>query len=106
MDALVASLPSRRGCTLRIKYYENEQNVLTTTQVAAAKAKGWTPYYTEDGTNWKEYPGVDPSTGVNNVEASETDDSAPWYTINGTLLSGKPTEKGIYIHNGKKVLVK
>jgi Leucine-rich repeat (LRR) protein len=106
MDALVASLPNEGSGTMRVIYNENEQNVMTTTQVAAAKAKGWIPYYTEDGTNWKEYAGVAPSTGVNNVEASDADDSAPWYTINGVKLTEKPTAPGIYIHGGKKVVVK
>ena len=27
-----------------------------------------------------------------------------WYTIDGQKLSGKPTQKGIYIHNGRKVV--
>ena len=29
-----------------------------------------------------------------------------WYTINGMKLNAAPTEKGIYINNGKKVVVK
>ena len=29
-----------------------------------------------------------------------------WYTVNGVKLSGKPTAKGMYIRNGKKVVVK
>ncbi len=29
-----------------------------------------------------------------------------WYTLNGVKLQGMPTEKGIYINNGKKVVVK
>ena len=29
-----------------------------------------------------------------------------WYTINGMKLEGMPTEKGVYINNGKKVVVK
>ena len=115
MDALVASLPtvSYSTGTMCVIYYENEQNEMTTTQVAAAKAKGWIPYYTDgeedDEHNdyiWKEYAGVDPSTGINSVEASEADDSAPWYTIGGAKLLGKPTAAGIYIHGGKKVVVK
>ena len=44
MDALVESLPTVSGGSLNVVYSENEQNVMTTTQVAAAKAKGWTPY--------------------------------------------------------------
>ena len=30
--------------------------------------------------------------------------SEEWYTIDGRKLSGKPTKKGVYIHNGKKVM--
>lgn len=29
-----------------------------------------------------------------------------WYTVSGMRLGGKPTQKGVYIFNGKKVLVK
>ena len=29
-----------------------------------------------------------------------------WYTLDGVRLSGKPTKKGMYINNGKKVIVK
>ena len=29
-----------------------------------------------------------------------------WYTLDGVRLSGKPSTKGIYINNGKKVIVK
>jgi len=29
-----------------------------------------------------------------------------WYTLNGIKLQGVPTEKGIYINNGKKVVIK
>jgi hypothetical protein len=28
-----------------------------------------------------------------------------WYNMQGVELPGIPTEKGIYIHNGKKVIV-
>ena len=29
-----------------------------------------------------------------------------WYTIDGRKLNGKPTTKGLYIYNGKKIIVK
>lgn len=29
-----------------------------------------------------------------------------WYNINGQVLNGQPTQKGIYINNGKKVVIK
>lgn len=49
------------------------------------------------------------ATGVDGVE--ETNYPAQygnegWYTINGQKLSGKPTTSGLYIINGKKVMVK
>ena len=42
-------------------------------------------------------------TAIKSVEALKADGT--WYTINGQRIS-KPTEKGIYIHNGRKVVVK
>ena len=58
MDALIESLPtaSRGGwcCVLS----EDEVGVVTTSQVAAAKLKGWTSYYwNEAAKNWMEYVG-------------------------------------------------
>ena len=33
-------------------------------------------------------------------------DSEAWYTLDGVRLSGKPSKKGLYINNGKKVVIK
>ena len=33
-------------------------------------------------------------------------DSDTWYDINGRRLNGQPTTKGVYIHNGRKEVVK
>ena len=35
-----------------------------------------------------------------------TFDSEAWYTLDGVRLSGKPSTKGIYINNGKKIVIK
>ena len=35
-----------------------------------------------------------------------TFDSEAWYTFDGVRLSGKPTKKGLYINNGRKVVIK
>ena len=35
-----------------------------------------------------------------------TFDSEAWYTLDGVRLSSKPSKKGLYINNGKKVIVK
>ena len=61
MDALVESLPTVSGGSLNALYFENEQNVMTNAQVAAAKAKGWTPYlWVYDHS--KEYAGLETTT--------------------------------------------
>ena len=41
-------------------YNEGEGNVMTTTQVEAATAKGWTPAFTPDGSKWYKYAGSEP----------------------------------------------
>lgn len=33
-------------------------------------------------------------------------DNNPWYDLNGRKLTGKPAQKGIYINNGKKTIIK
>ena len=45
------------------------------------------------------------STAVETVEKVATDKDV-WYNINGVKLTDKPTQKGVYIKNGKKVVVK
>ena len=48
-------------------------------------------------------------TAIKSVDAedAESAESAAegWYTINGIKLNAKPTQKGIYIYNGKKVAI-
>jgi hypothetical protein len=59
MDAFIKSLPTVSNGEMAIIFDYNEGNVMTTAQVAAAKAKGWTPYYSNDPdmTDWQEYAG-------------------------------------------------
>jgi hypothetical protein len=47
------------------------------------------------------------TTGILEVSAksNEVKDDV-WYSLDGVRLSGKPTTKGIYINNGKKVVIK
>ena len=47
------------------------------------------------------------TTAINSIDADFAVINAKgWYTINGVKLQGAPTEKGIYINNGKKVVIK
>ncbi len=48
------------------------------------------------------------TTGIKNIgnNNGENTESDQWYTISGQRLYGTPTEKGIYIHNGKKEIIR
>lgn len=49
----------------------------------------------------------DESTGISlNTDASNNGEGSGYYTINGQRLNGMPTRKGVYIINGKKVVIK
>ncbi len=47
---------------------------------------------------------LDSTTGVEEVQGDNVQCSN-WYDLQGRKLSGKPTQKGVYIHNGKKVVI-
>ena len=48
---------------------------------------------------------IEESTGITDIEIEDMEPEG-WYTTDGRKLNGKPDQKGIYIVNGKKVLVK
>lgn len=43
-------------------------------------------------------------TAITDVNADTNDDE--WFTIQGIQLNGKPTQRGLYIHNGKTISIK
>ena len=47
-------------------------------------------------------------TGIEGVAAdkAEADGDGNWYDLNGRKLNSKPTTKGVYINNGRKVVIK
>lgn len=50
---------------------------------------------------------IDIATGINDIKSNaSTSSEDTWYSISGMRLAEKPTQKGIYIHNGKKVAVR
>ena len=53
---------------------------------------------------------VDIEHGILNIEHGtlniEHSAAAGWYTLDGRKLDGKPTKKGLYIHNGNKLVIK
>ena len=52
--------------------------------------------------------GDDEMTGIENLQSSmlNVQSNDDWYSIDGRRLAGKPIVKGIYIHGGKKVVIK
>jgi hypothetical protein len=46
------------------------------------------------------------ATGVNGVIGVKEVNDGSWYDLNGRKLQGMPTKKGVYLFNGKKVVVK
>ena len=46
------------------------------------------------------------STGISGIAETTGTQADAWYTIGGQRLQGKPSTKGLYIVNGKKVIVK
>ncbi len=45
-------------------------------------------------------------TGIIGLSADERNTDGAIYTLDGRRVNGKPTQKGIYIQNGKKVIIK
>ena len=48
------------------------------------------------------------TTGITTTDYTDSTDSTDkaWYDLNGHKLDRKPTRKGLYIHNGKKIVIK
>ena len=47
---------------------------------------------------------INTATGIDDIPQTSENADGQWYTIDGRRLQGKPTKKGIYIYNGKKVI--
>ncbi len=111
MDKLIASLVKetegneREFCVYN-KLYDKEHNSLTVKQATAVKERGWTPKQatgTMDFFTWQAFDGDD-ATGINTATISHAADNV-WYDLSGRRVA-KPTQRGIYIHGGKKVVIR
>jgi hypothetical protein len=51
-------------------------------------------------------PGWEDTTGIIGIDNGQlTIDNGEWYTLQGLKIGKKPTTAGVYIHNGRKVLI-
>ena len=49
----------------------------------------------------------DEATGIKTTDFTDyTDSEDAWYTLDGRRLQGKPAKSGIYMNNGKKIVIK
>jgi hypothetical protein len=48
----------------------------------------------------------DDTTGIDSIRTIDSDGKEQWFDLSGRRLSGMPTKKGLYIQNGKKVVMK
>ena len=103
MDALVESLPTVNRGHLGVINHTDEQNVMTKSQVAVAKAKGWYVQYNNNRNQWENYEGSDDPTGITSPLV-ETEEGAI-FDLQGRKVQGKPSQ-GIYIKDGQKILAK
>ena len=56
--------------------------------------------------NDDETTGLTSVPGLTPVPSPKGEGSDYWYTLSGTRLNVKPTQKGVYIHRGRKVVIK
>ena len=49
---------------------------------------------------------TDQPTGIRNLTPALSEGEGVWYSLDGRRLTGEPQQKGIYIKNGKKIIIK
>ena len=62
-------------------------------------------YLKYDGSMAPAFLGFGDVTGIEKMSDASSKTPAVWYDLNGRWLYGKPTDKGIYILNGKKIVI-
>lgn len=63
----------------------------------------------DDGQQAREFVvnfGDEMATSVLTAQCLMLDEADAWYSLDGRKLSKKPTAKGLYIHNGRKIVIK
>ena len=89
-------------------YYPTEPNFQVNAFRAYFKLNGLTAGEITSGAIELNF-GEDEATGIISIENGKLkieNDADAWYSLDGRKLDGKPTQRGIYINNGKKVAIK
>lgn len=108
MHQLVRSLPLPEADGDIFPYYSlgGEQNVVKSRDVQIAQKNRWRVWtYDADGEIIR-FEGIDVN-GITTDMSPISDDAesnVPVFSIDGQRVSGKPTQNGVYIRDGKKVV--
>ncbi len=82
--------------------YDATAKTLTATGMYVVNTNLATPYYYLKASDVVLAPS---STGIQNINADDAAGQGAWYNMNGVKVE-KPVQKGLYIHNGKKMVIK
>lgn len=102
------------GCTGLTDVYCNADPAQLTWSADAQSfmADKATKFHVEDASAWSAFSDanvtfVDDKTpdDIEGIDATDTADGA-WYTLTGVKLEGEPTEKGVYVKDGKKYFIR
>ncbi len=86
--------------------FNGKQFVWVKNAIAIAANKAWLQIGEEMGARSLTIVFGDNATSVNEELRMKNEESGDWYDLSGRKLQGKPSRKGLYILNGKKVVVK
>lgn len=93
-------------------YYPNADMTIGCQRAYFQLAEGPTADEPVSGSNAKQIRafilnfGEDKTTGISSIKSETRNNADGWYSIDGRRLDGKPTQRGIYINNGLKVVIK
>jgi hypothetical protein len=111
VDALIENLPMKTANTQGMIGFcvedDEEGNIMTPEQVAAATQKYWMILYWQKGAkedDFEPYPGS--TTHIQSLTSTEPDATENWYDLRGRKLNGTPKKNGLYLQNGHKVMIK
>ena len=85
---------------------KNNAHKLGAMEAYLIAGEGWTSYSPTFTVEDFDFENNTTAIKVLNTQTMKAYDAEGWYNLNGVKLQGAPTEKGIYINNGKKVIVK
>ena len=87
--------------------FNGKQFVWVMNEIAIGANKAWLSIPKTNGNpkNIRIYRGNGEATGIDESIVNSEDMNSVWYDLNGRKLQGKPSLKGVYIKNGKKVIV-